>query len=95
MELYLESQKEILKSRGFVLIPGLKYYDLLLHFGASIEDLEKLETGSIHQRLARDLEAAMSFSSGKLLVIDYYWIKKIIPAVFLCLSALSLIQAQA
>ena len=72
MELYLESQKEILKSRGFVLIPGLKYYDLLLHFGASIEDLEKLETGSIHQRLARDLEAAMSFRqiAGHRLLLD-------------------------
>ena len=61
MNSYLESQKEILESKGFVLIPGRKYYNLLLHFGASIEDLEKLESGFIHERLARDREAVMSF----------------------------------
>ena len=61
MKLYLENLNEHLDSKGYVFIPGHKYHELLLYFGASIEDLTKVESGYIHQLVNKDREESMSF----------------------------------
>ena len=57
----LKEIKAQIESKGFVLIPGNVYKDLLVEFGATHKDLDRIESGSIHAAVERDREASMSF----------------------------------
>ena len=60
-ECYLKELNSTLEYQGFVHVPGHRYFDLLIYFGATVADLIAMETGSVHQHVARDHEANMSF----------------------------------
>ena len=61
MDYCLAKIKESLEVNGFVHIPGDVYHTILLNFGASIEDLEDLTSGKIHDLVKNDTEDTMSF----------------------------------
>lgn len=58
---YLRHIKEELTKNHYVHIPGDKYRNILIYFGASIEDLNMLESGRIHDETERDTVSSMSF----------------------------------
>ena len=53
--------KQELEDKGWVLIPGIKMKALLLQFGATTEDLNELESGSIHKDLPQDQQTRKYF----------------------------------
>ncbi len=53
--------KDNLEEKGFTHIPGHQFYALLIDFGASPADLDRLEEGSVHKHVMRDREESMSF----------------------------------
>ena len=55
----LVTVKEILESRGFVLISGKDMKKLLVQQGATEEDMAVLESGYIHQHLPIDQQPVM------------------------------------
>ena len=55
----LDRLKNILETKGFVLIPGKVMKKLLIQHGASEEDLAVLESGYIHKRLPVDQQPVM------------------------------------
>lgn len=59
--LHIQRLKETLERKGFVLVPGHEYKKLLVSFGATLEDLENIESGSIHACVAKDREETMNF----------------------------------
>jgi len=58
---YLQKTKDELRKNSFALIPGEKYYNLLVFFGALPEDLQKISNGEIHRKVEKDQIEAMSF----------------------------------
>ena len=55
----LNEVKEILESKGFVLISGKNMKKLLVQQGATEEDMALLESGIIHKHLPRDQQPVM------------------------------------
>ena len=55
----LDRLKNILETKGFVLIPGKVMKKLLIQHGASEEDLAVLESGYIHKKLPVDQQPTM------------------------------------
>jgi hypothetical protein len=53
--------KADLEKNGYVMIPGGNYRALLLHFGATSNDLDMLTSGSIHEQVEKDREPNMFF----------------------------------
>ena len=54
------SVKRSLNDQGYILIPGPAMKTLLKKYGARDEDLQALESGSIHQHLPPDQQAVMA-----------------------------------
>ena len=54
------SVKRSLNDQGYILIPGPVMKTLLKKYGARDEDLQALESGSIHQHLPPDQQAVMA-----------------------------------
>ena len=53
--------KKVLEDKGWVLIPGMSMRSLLLQFGATMEDMNELESGEIHRELPQDQQARKFF----------------------------------
>lgn len=61
MDSALQQIKDELDGKGWVHIHGHLYYMLLMHLGATYNDLQKIESGSIHKQLPKDREDTMAF----------------------------------
>ena len=62
----LNEVKDILESKGFVLISGKNMKKLLVQQGASEEDMAVLESGNIHKHLPIDQQPVMSHRQVKM-----------------------------
>jgi hypothetical protein len=58
---YLYSLKKKLEEVRYIYINGDDYRNLLLHIGASIMDLDEIESGRIHDKVDMDVQPTMPF----------------------------------
>lgn len=61
VNLLLERLKQQLEEKHFVWVPGEIYRALLVHFGASEDDLSMMESGIMHMQVQQDIEPTMHF----------------------------------
>ena len=57
----LDKVKKQFEEEGFVHIPGHRFMQFLIFFGASIDDLYEIEEGEIHDEVSLDREPTMKF----------------------------------
>ena len=61
MEEKFRKIREELEKSGFVFVNGTVYREFLLWKGATLDDLNSVETGKIHEDLNKDFEPNMDF----------------------------------